>query len=287
VSELAEYLQTDEIRVISYADDSYVIVRPKNLNNLSSLVENTLAKHIDFLRDLGMIVNESKTEIMWIGKNRSFDYVKVGQNLIPFSETMKALGVYFQGDLSWDAQADNVITKSKNLLSCFKFLRKYLTETQFLQAASANYYGSVFYCTSVWYHNLKKHQKVKLNSFHFRLLRTAKKDYNLKLKRTELTELCKRATPEQWTKFITATRVIKILRDGEPKELLNRLKSVYFEEKRQPGTGLFFDASRTKKGQQSFQNRLLFMRSIKYPWNQSFISDDVIRIEMKKAFFTF
>jgi hypothetical protein len=110
---------------------------------------------------------------------------------------MKALGIHIEGNLSWDAQAESAINKSKKLLSAFRFLRKYLTEKQFLKAASANYYGSVFYGGIVWFHSLKQKYKNKLTSIHFRLLRTAKRDFLLKLKRTELTELCKRATPEQ------------------------------------------------------------------------------------------
>jgi hypothetical protein len=224
---------------------------------------------------------------MWIGDKCTIEYLKVGQNHVQLTDKMKALGIIIDGKLSWNSQAEHVINKSKSLLSCFRFLRKYLTETQFLRAASANYYGSIYYASSVWFHNLKKTQKVKLNSFHFRLLRTAKNDFRLCLKRTELTELCKRATPEQWTKFITSSRVIKIVRDNQPSELANRLKSVYFEENRRPGCGLFFDASRIKKGQQSIQNRLLFMRSITYPWNREPMNDNLIRIEMKRAFFTY
>jgi len=177
--------------------------------------------------------------------------------------------------------------KVKKIVSCFKHLRKYLTESQFLQAASANYYGSVFYACSIWYQNLKQKYKTKLNSFHFRMLRTAKLDFRMKLKRNELTELCKRATPEQWAKFVTSSRVIKIMRDKQPTELNQRLKDVYFEQKRQPGCGRFFDSARIKKGQQSIQNRLLFMRSIDYPWNLKPMSDDLIRIEMKRAYFSF
>ena len=94
------------------------------------------------------------------------------------------------------------------------------------------------------------------------MLRTAKRDFMMKLKRNELTELCKRATPEQWTKFMTASRVIKIMRDNQPTELNQRLRSVYFEQRRQPGHGQFVDSARIKKGQQSLQNRLFFMRSI-------------------------
>jgi len=49
-------------------------------------------------------------------------------------------------------------------------------QEQFLKAASANYYGSVFYSSIVWFQNLKQIHKTKLNSIHFRMLRTAKKD---------------------------------------------------------------------------------------------------------------
>jgi hypothetical protein len=89
----------------------------------------------------------------------------------------------------------------------------------------------------------------------------------MKLKRTKLTELCKRATPEQWTKFITATRVIKIVQDATPKDLHSRITTTYFKEKRHPHVGLFFDALRIRKGNQAIQNRLLYMRAISYLWN--------------------
>ncbi len=51
---------------------------------------------------------------------------------------------------------------------------------------------------------------------------------------------------------------------------------------------LFYDASWTRKGRQSIQNRLLFMRSIVYRWNtEKKLSDDIIRTEMKQTFFPY
>jgi hypothetical protein len=234
-----------------------------------------------------MIVNESKTEIMWIGKNPSVTSLSIGTNTVPLTNSMKALGIYIEGNLGWDTQANNAINKSKKILSSFRFLRKYLTESQFLKAASANYYGSVYYGASVWFNSLKAIYKKKLNSLHFRLLRTAKRDYKMTLKRTELTELCKRATPEQWTKFIIASRVIKIMRDRNPTHLYESLTKAYFEERRYPGIGLFFDLSKTKVGRQSLPNRLIFMRTIKDNWNLQPLSNDEIRIKMKRFFFPY
>jgi len=66
-------------------------------------------------------------------------------------------------------QAKIAIKKGAKLLSSFKFLQKYLTESQFLKAVSAHFYGTVFYACSVWYDNMKVSYKNKLRSLHFRL----------------------------------------------------------------------------------------------------------------------
>jgi len=235
------------------------------------------------------VVNESKTEIMWIGKDKELDYISVNGCMVKLVDKIKALGIYLDGNLTWDAQADHAISKSKQILSAFKFLRKYLTESQFLKAASANYYGSVFYSSCVWFSSLKQIHKTKLTSIHFRMLRTAKRDYHMKLKRHELTQLCQRATPDQWTKFITASKVLKIIRDEQPAILYSKLQSTYYEERRHPGVGLFYDSARIKVGKQSIENRLIFMRGINYPWNVPGVklNNDLIRIQMKKAFFDY
>jgi len=264
-------------------------VVPEKIENVTALAEATLQKHVSFLRSIGMVVNETKTEIMWIGDMPLIEYLSIGDNRVPLTKSMKALGIYIQGNLCWDVQAEHALNKSKRMLSAFRFLRKYLTEKQFLKAASANYYGTVYYAASVWFNNLKQIQKTKLTSIHFRMLRTAKRDHKQSLSRTELTHLCERATPEQWTKFMTASRVIKTIREQQPIYLFEKLTMTYFEKPRYPGIGQFFDHSRTRKGFQSIQNRLLFMRKIEFDWNNECkeISNDRLRIEMKKAFFPY
>jgi hypothetical protein len=115
-------------------------------------MESTLQKHIAFLKSIGMVVNETKTEVMWISTNEPpVDHIRIGSNIIAMLKKMIALGVYIQGDLSWNEQAEHAISKSKKLLFAFKFLHKYLMEEQFLKAASANYYGSVLYAANVWF----------------------------------------------------------------------------------------------------------------------------------------
>ncbi len=111
---------------------------------------------------------------------------------------------------------------------------------------------------------------------------------SLRTKRALKIVECQRATSEQWAKFITASRVIKIMRDEQPAGLAERLNRNCFEENRKPGIRLFFDCSCIKKGRQALENRLMFMRSISYPWNKiKVLSDDVIRLEMKATYFTY
>ncbi len=146
-----------------------------------------------------------------------------------------------------------------------------------IKAASANHYGVVFYGLCVQYHNLKQSYKKKLTSIHYRLLRMAKRDYKMQLSRNEQTELCCRATPEQWTKCITATRVIKIIKDKTPKYIYPRISYMYFEERSHPYIGFFYDTSRNRKGRQAIQNGLLFKRAISYHWNtDEKLSNDIL-----------
>ncbi len=95
----------------------------------------------------------------------------------------------------------------------------FLTETQFLKAATANYYSTVFYASSVWYMNIKSMYKTKFNPLHFRILRIATKLHDES--RTVLTARCQRATTIEWVRYITSTRVInKTVLDDEPKPFL-------------------------------------------------------------------
>jgi len=86
---------------------------------------------------------------------------------------------------------------------------------------TGNYYGMVFYGCTVWFDKLKTMYKAKLMSAHFRLLRTACKDYNVQLSKSELTQRCERANPFQWVNFLTASKVVKITRDKQPVHLYN------------------------------------------------------------------
>jgi len=275
--------------VISYADDTYIIIEDDNENDLKLLLISTLDNHVSYLKSVGMVVNETKTELMWLGKNTdSFSkQIIFNGKTLEFKNHIKALGVIIQNDLSWSKQAEAAIKKGAKLLSNFKFLRKYLTEAQFLKAVSAHFYGTVFYACAVWYDSIKSCYKNKLRSLHFRLLRTACRDYHNEYSRDYLSKRCQRADPDEWSKFCTSSLVIKTIRDKNPTRLHSLLMSSYFEEPRKGGLGKFFDKSKTKVGKQSIQFRLDFFRQFNQPWSNANLSNDSIRILLKNTFFSY
>ncbi len=63
--------------------------------------------------------------------------------------SIKALGITIDNTLSWDQQAELAIKKGIRLNSVFKFIRKYMTEEQFLKSVTSNYYNLIFYASSV------------------------------------------------------------------------------------------------------------------------------------------
>ncbi len=163
-----------------------------------------------------------------------------------------------------------------------------MTETRFLKSVTCNFFSSVYYASSVWLQNCKAIQKNKLTSIHFRMLRTACRDYRCKLSRETLTNRCMKATPDEWSKYTTASIAMQTIRDKKPTRLHDLLKQNYYSERHNVARGLFFDSSKTKIGRQSLQNRLKHVSLIKEPWNEQGtpLSNDNIRKILKKTFFS-
>jgi len=287
-----ELLKTyQNIKVVSFADDTYVLVQADSWLNLRSLTEKVLSSHVTYLKSLGMTVNESKTEMIIVGNNPlAPTQININGKICEIQTNMKALGITIDSNLKWDTHAEDMINRGRGLISVFRHLRKYLTEEQFLKTVTCNFYSSVYYAASVWLPNCKAIQKTKLTSLHFRLLRTACKDYWTKLSRIELTNRCQKATPPEWSKYTTASVAIKVIKTKQPQRLHDILKSTYYSERRNAGKGLFYDSSKTVPGRQSLQNRLKHIAQISEPWNEigpERFSKDKLRVMLKSTYFLY
>jgi hypothetical protein len=122
----------------------------------------------------------------------------------------------------------------------------------------------------------------KLNGLHYRLLRIAVCDWKTKISRSDLDNLG-RVRPTTWAKYATASTVIKILRDREPRRLFHHLQQTLYYERRQYNIIKFFDDSKYRLGRQCIGNRL---KHIFDAITESFKlneTDDAIRVKLKRC----
>jgi len=71
IKDLSRVLESDGVNIVAYADDSFVVSTASNEKELIELSEKTLKKHLDWLTDIGMVVNPGKTELVYFNKNKT------------------------------------------------------------------------------------------------------------------------------------------------------------------------------------------------------------------------
>jgi len=99
---------------------------------------------------------------------------------------------------------------------------------------------------------------------------------------TKKTEIVLFNKPSAWADYSTASLVIKVMQNEQPKHLFRLLTMSAFQEQRRSGRMKYFDDTNTKVGWNSLRNRLTDLFNTNdfdfYP----FISPDRLRINLKR-----
>jgi len=271
-----------DVHITSYADDSYVTIYEDTIASLQQKVETTLSMHKQYLESIGMVVNKTKTVlIVFDRKNQRTLELRNG---IKSKEVIKALGVQISYNLDWSHHVSSMVAKTSHIISKVRFLRRWIDQDSALQIITSQYFGTIYYGVAVWMTpKLQSSQWRRLDSSHYRALRAAIGDYKRKLPKAVLDIIAKRATPKQWSNYVTASTAIKLFNSKETR-IGEQLRQQCYINDRQPRKGTFFDTSNLKIGRQSFQNRLQVFTNINFDWIGE-ITNDAIRINLKKQFF--
>ena len=278
---------TEGNEIVTYADDSYVVVSAEE-GQTDLLCEKTvqcLIQHCEYLRHLGMVVNQAKTEAMYICRKGPRKLtLKIDSDTIKTQDKMQVLGIQFDSGLTWSQHISTTINKMNRLTGALKFLRRRLTEKQFLTVMTSQYYGMCYYGCQAWLGRHTRYMDLrKLNGMHYRLLRIVKMDWKQKIKRHVLDEIG-RARPTTWAKYATSSTVIKSLRDGIPKRLSEHLRRTLYHERRKENIPKFYSKAKNKYGSQAIGNRLCHLfNEIKAPIYFT-ETDDQLRIKLKESF---
>ncbi len=179
--------------LVSYADDSYVVVDSDCRDGLLRKAEKTLEGHLKWLNDNGMVCNISKTELMIMNSEEAAELLVDGIK-VQSSRTMKVLGLVFDEKLEWQQQVQNTVTRTNRMLHGLKALRRFVSKDQARVVMTAFYFSVLYYGVEIWLHRgLGFKLKQKIRSAHYRAMRVILGQH---LSRDELDETGCRASPD-------------------------------------------------------------------------------------------
>lgn len=139
INDLPEIAQND---CILFADDTTLIIKCRNKNDLGYKIDNTLKCVIKYLESNNLSINIDKTKIIQFQPyNNTPLTLNITYNNMNIEEvdSTKFLGLIIDKNCNWKAQVEHVCTK----LDKFVYVLRRITKTATNQAAFAAYHGYV------------------------------------------------------------------------------------------------------------------------------------------------
>lgn len=130
----------------AYADDAVVTTSNSNLDILSKMSTCAVSKMTSFCEENGLVLNQSKTEMMFFSLtdlNKSL-LVRINNQTIKQTSVVKYLGVLIDEHFKWSEQVDAVLKK----LSMYTYVLWQLRYKVDIQLLLLYYYGYVQSCLS-------------------------------------------------------------------------------------------------------------------------------------------
>ena len=164
----------DLTQLTNFADDNYIIDFNSHVNVLIINMQQRLEMITKWLKDSGLIVNESKTEICMFHRNDTQTVtVMLQDKLITSKKHMNVLGVTFDSKLNWRQQVSNTIAKSNKAICALKLIKRYMFPHEMKQLLISNYYSILYYNSQIWLsHALCHESKQQLLSASANALRS-------------------------------------------------------------------------------------------------------------------
>ena len=151
----------DLVRMSSFADDNFTVIWNRDKNQLIRDMEKELETLTKWLKDSGLKVNESKTELVLFYRKdcRQISLILNGTP-IESSSSMNVLGVIFDSRMQWAEHLASCVTKANKALNAIRLIRRYFNTKELLNLITSNYYSILYYNSEIWHlPNLKPQLK--------------------------------------------------------------------------------------------------------------------------------
>ena len=206
----------DLTQLTNFADDNFYLEWNTDLTKLIIDLEQKLEMITKWLRDSGLLVNESKTEVCLFHRN---DQPKINitlQNIrIESKKSMNVLGVIFDSKLNWSEHVANTISKAKKSLYALRLLRKYFNDQEMRTLLDSYFYSILYYNAVIWLTpELHNSMKQALLSMSANALRSCMMFHCSDISFQEIHKKCKKCTPKQIMSYQSSLLLFKTLNNA-------------------------------------------------------------------------
>ena len=203
----------DICQLTNFADDNFCLEWNTDLELLIVNLEKKLEMITKWLRDSGLVVNESKTEIcLFHKKDQPSVNIRIDNVLIKSKKSMNVLGVVFDSKLTWNDQIAHCISKAKKALFALRLLRKFFNNNEMRTLLDSNFYSVLYYNAIIWLTpELNANLKHNLLTISSNALRSCLMQDNREISFENLHVNAKKCTPCQIMKYQSALNLHRIL----------------------------------------------------------------------------
>ena len=176
-------------------------------------LEKKLEMITKWLRDSGLTVNESKTEVCVFHKNDPPTVeIRVCNSMVKSKKSINVLGVMFDSKLNWNHQISLTISKAKKALYALRLIKKFFNPNEMRTLLDTYFYSILYYNSCIWLvPGIGCEMKQKLLSISACALRSCALKNNDVISFEKVHEISKKCTPNQIMLYQSALQLYKTL----------------------------------------------------------------------------
>lgn len=139
---------------VIYADDTTILFRNSSTTTLHLEINDCLDKLHSWSRLNSLEINVNKTKAILFSPKQSSAVLEgsllLGNNIVEVVDSVKALGVHFHKNMSWDLHINHVISRIARSVGILAKFRFFLPQQIKLKIYNALFLSHINYCVLVW-----------------------------------------------------------------------------------------------------------------------------------------
>ena len=205
-------------KLTTFADDNYVVETGQNKSSVLKTLENKINQILKWLKDSGLKVNESKTELCVFHQVENTEGELIIDGVyIKSKNEMNVLGITFDCKMQWIPQVSRAIKGANKSLQAVKLISKYFSTPELIQILTSHFYSKLYYGSEIWHlPTLNQNCKKLLISASANALKVCNKFHDFTISYLDLHKLHARALPNNYCRYRHCLLLYKLYNNCSP-----------------------------------------------------------------------